>query len=53
MPKIPKCHVEIQEVWYNITDRWKVEKQKPTTDVGSVANSLTMLTEVDLGMDCR
>ncbi|KIM46463.1 hypothetical protein M413DRAFT_441556 [Hebeloma cylindrosporum] len=45
-----------QEALYNIADRWKVEKQKPTTDVGSVTNSLTMLTaipEVDLGMDTR
>jgi len=44
-----------QEALYNIADRWKVEKQKPTTDVGSVTNSLTMLTaipEVDLGMEC-
>ncbi|KAF9057875.1 hepatocellular carcinoma-associated antigen 59-domain-containing protein [Panaeolus papilionaceus] len=45
-----------QEALYNIADRWKVEKQKPTTDVGSVTNSLSMLTaipEVDLGMDTR
>ncbi|PPR02645.1 hypothetical protein CVT24_002128 [Panaeolus cyanescens] len=45
-----------QEALYNIADRWKVEKQKPTTDVGSVTNSLSMLTaipEVDLGMDAR
>lgn len=43
-----------QEALYNIADRWKVEKQKPTTDVGSVTNSLSMLTaipEVDLGME--
>ncbi|PPQ79495.1 hypothetical protein CVT25_003377 [Psilocybe cyanescens] len=48
--------VDPQEALYNIADRWKVEKQKPTTDVGSVTNSLTMLTaipEVDLGMDAR
>jgi len=47
--------VDPQEALYNIADRWKVEKQKPTTDVGSVTNSLTMLTaipEVDLGMEC-
>jgi len=50
------AHVDPQEALYNIADRWKVEKQKPTTDVGSVTNSLTMLTaipEVDLGMDTR
>lgn len=49
------AHVDPQEALYNIADRWKVEKQKPTTDVGSVTNSLTMLTaipEVDLGMEC-
>ena len=43
------------EALYKIEDRWKVEKQKPTTDVGSVTNSMTMLTaipEVDLGMEC-
>ncbi|KAF8165635.1 hepatocellular carcinoma-associated antigen 59-domain-containing protein [Crassisporium funariophilum] len=48
--------VDPQEALYNIADRWKVEKQKPTTDVGSVTNSMTMLTaipEVDLGMDTR
>ncbi|KJA29730.1 hypothetical protein HYPSUDRAFT_231504 [Hypholoma sublateritium FD-334 SS-4] len=48
--------IDPQEALYNIADRWKVEKQKPTTDVGSVTNSLTMLTaipEVDLGMDTR
>lgn len=46
--------VDPQEALYNIADRWKVEKQKPTTDVGSVTNSLSMLTaipEVDLGME--
>lgn len=46
--------IDPQEALYNIADRWKVEKQKPTTDVGSVTNSLTMLTaipEVDLGME--
>ncbi|KAJ6515467.1 hepatocellular carcinoma-associated antigen 59-domain-containing protein, partial [Mycena sanguinolenta] len=45
-----------QEALYQIADRWKVEKQKPTPDDGSVTNSLTMLTaipEVDLGMDTR
>ncbi|KAJ7126417.1 hepatocellular carcinoma-associated antigen 59-domain-containing protein [Mycena crocata] len=45
-----------QEALYRIADRWKVEKQKPTPDDGSVTNSLTMLTaipEVDLGMDTR
>ncbi|KAG9218650.1 hypothetical protein CCMSSC00406_0001236 [Pleurotus cornucopiae] len=45
-----------QDELYEIVDRWKVEKQKPTTDEGSVTNSLTMLTaipEVDLGMDAR
>ncbi|KAG6845428.1 hypothetical protein H0H87_009335 [Tephrocybe sp. NHM501043] len=44
-----------QEALYNLADRWKVDKQKPTED-GSVTNSLTMLTaipEVDLGMDAR
>ena len=49
------AHLDPQEALYNIADRWKVEKQKPTTDVGSVTNSLTMLTaipEVDLGMEC-
>ncbi|KAJ3516151.1 hypothetical protein NLJ89_g1308 [Agrocybe chaxingu] len=48
--------VDPQEALYNIADRWKVEKQKPTTDVGSVTNSMSMLTaipEVDLGMDTR
>ncbi|KAF9480669.1 hypothetical protein BDN70DRAFT_856365 [Pholiota conissans] len=48
--------IDPQEALYNIADRWKVDKQKPTTDVGSVTNSLTMLTaipEVDLGMDTR
>ncbi|KAF5321992.1 hypothetical protein D9619_000565 [Psilocybe cf. subviscida] len=51
-----KAPLDPQEALYNIADRWKVEKQKPTTDVGSVSNSLTMLTaipEVDLGMDAR
>jgi len=51
-----KLHPDPQEALYNIADRWKVEKQKPTTDVGSVTNSLSMLTaipEVDLGMDTR
>ncbi|KAH9482490.1 Telomere length and silencing protein 1-like protein [Psilocybe cubensis] len=51
-----KRPIDPQEALYNIADRWKVEKQKPTTDVGSVTNSLTMLTaipEVDLGMDAR
>ncbi|KAJ7498551.1 hepatocellular carcinoma-associated antigen 59-domain-containing protein [Mycena latifolia] len=45
-----------QEALYRIADRWKVEKQKPTPDDGSVTNSMTMLTaipEVDLGMDTR
>ncbi|KAJ7167592.1 hepatocellular carcinoma-associated antigen 59-domain-containing protein [Mycena filopes] len=45
-----------QEALYRIADRWKVDKQKPTPDDGSVTNSLTMLTaipEVDLGMDAR
>ncbi|KAJ6539754.1 hepatocellular carcinoma-associated antigen 59-domain-containing protein [Mycena capillaripes] len=45
-----------QEALYHIADRWKVEKQKPTPDDGSVTNSMTMLTaipEVDLGMDTR
>ncbi|KAJ7044760.1 hepatocellular carcinoma-associated antigen 59-domain-containing protein [Mycena alexandri] len=45
-----------QEALYRIADRWKVDKQKPTPDDGSVTNSLTMLTaipEVDLGMDTR
>ncbi|KAJ7213712.1 hepatocellular carcinoma-associated antigen 59-domain-containing protein [Mycena haematopus] len=45
-----------QEALYQIADRWKVEKQKPTLDDGSVTNSLSMLTaipEVDLGMDTR
>lgn len=49
------ARMDPQEALYNIADRWKVEKQKPTTDVGSVTNSLTMLTaipEVDLGMEC-
>jgi hypothetical protein len=44
-----------QEALYRIADRWKVEKQKPTPDDGSVTNSMTMLTaipEVDLGMEC-
>ncbi|KAF7352437.1 hypothetical protein MVEN_01208300 [Mycena venus] len=43
-----------QEALYQIADRWKVEKQKPTPDDGSVTNSMTMLTaipEVDLGME--
>ncbi|KAJ7223911.1 hepatocellular carcinoma-associated antigen 59-domain-containing protein [Mycena rebaudengoi] len=45
-----------QEALYRIADRWKVDKQKPTPDDGSVTNSMTMLTaipEVDLGMDTR
>ncbi|KAJ7682371.1 hepatocellular carcinoma-associated antigen 59-domain-containing protein, partial [Mycena polygramma] len=45
-----------QEALYQIADRWKVDKQKPTPDDGSVTNSMTMLTaipEVDLGMDTR
>ena len=40
------AHVDPQEALYNTADRWKVEKQKPTTDVGSVSNSLTMLTTI-------
>ncbi|KAF8914257.1 hepatocellular carcinoma-associated antigen 59-domain-containing protein [Gymnopilus junonius] len=51
-----KLPLDPQEALYRIEDRWKVEKQKPTTDVGSVTNSMTMLTaipEVDLGMDTR
>lgn len=43
-----------QEALYRLADRWKVDKQKPTPDDGSVTNSLTMLTaipEVDLGME--
>jgi hypothetical protein len=43
-----------QEALYQIADRWKVEKQKPTPDDGSVTNSMSMLTaipEVDLGME--
>jgi len=50
-----KAPIDPQEALYNIADRWKVEKQKLTTDVGSVTNSMTMLTaipEVDLGMEC-
>ncbi|KAF9006658.1 hepatocellular carcinoma-associated antigen 59-domain-containing protein [Cyathus striatus] len=45
-----------REQLFEITERWKVEKQKPTTDEGSVTNSMAMLTaipEVDLGMDTR
>ncbi|KAJ7068685.1 hepatocellular carcinoma-associated antigen 59-domain-containing protein [Mycena amicta] len=45
-----------QEALYTISDRWKVDKTKPTPDDGSVTNSITMLTaipEVDLGMDSR
>ncbi|KAF9464793.1 hepatocellular carcinoma-associated antigen 59-domain-containing protein [Collybia nuda] len=45
-----------QEALYRLADRWKVDKQRPTTEEGSVTNSLTMLTaipEVDLGMDAR
>ncbi|KAK0499736.1 hepatocellular carcinoma-associated antigen 59-domain-containing protein [Armillaria luteobubalina] len=45
-----------QEALYHISDRWKVEQQKPTADDGSVTNSISMLTaipEVDLGMDAR
>ncbi|KAJ7098778.1 hepatocellular carcinoma-associated antigen 59-domain-containing protein [Mycena belliarum] len=48
--------IDPQEALYRIADRWKVEKQKPTPDDGSVTNSMTMLTaipEVDLGMDTR
>ncbi|KAF7302048.1 hypothetical protein MIND_00771200 [Mycena indigotica] len=44
-----------QEALYTISDRWKVDKSKPTDD-GSVTNSAAMLTaipEVDLGMDSR
>ncbi|RDB20121.1 Uncharacterized protein C9orf78 [Hypsizygus marmoreus] len=44
------------EALYRLADRWKVEKQKPPGEEGSVTNSLTMLTaipEVDLGMDAR
>ncbi|KAK7062104.1 hepatocellular carcinoma-associated antigen 59-domain-containing protein [Favolaschia claudopus] len=51
-----KGPVDPQEALYKIADRWKVEKQKPTPDDGSVTNSMTMLTaipEVDLGMDTR
>lgn len=43
-----------QEALYRLADRWKVDKQQPTPDEGSVTNSLTMLTaipEVDLGME--
>lgn len=43
-----------QEALYQISDRWKVEQQKPTADDGSVTNSISMLTaipEVDLGME--
>lgn len=46
--------VDPQEALYRIADRWKVDKQKPAADEGSVTNSLTMLTaipEVDLGME--
>lgn len=49
-----KAPPDPQEALYNIADRWKVEKQRPTTDVGNVSNSMTMLTaipEVDLGME--
>ncbi|TFK43815.1 hepatocellular carcinoma-associated antigen 59-domain-containing protein [Crucibulum laeve] len=45
-----------QEALYKIADRWKVDKQQPPKEEGSVTNSLTMLTaipEVDLGMDTR
>ncbi|KAF7332405.1 hypothetical protein MKEN_00122300 [Mycena kentingensis (nom. inval.)] len=45
-----------QEALYTISDRWKVDKSKPTPDGGSLTNSITMLTaipEVDLGMDSR
>ncbi|KAG6891684.1 hypothetical protein C0992_010087 [Termitomyces sp. T32_za158] len=44
-----------QEALYDLADRWKVDKTKPTEE-GSVTNSMTMLTaipEVDLGMDAR
>lgn len=43
-----------QEALYQLADRWKVDKLKPTPDDGSVTNSMTMLTaipEVDLGME--
>lgn len=46
--------IDPQEALYRIADRWKVDKQKPAADEGSVTNSLTMLTaipEVDLGME--
>lgn len=45
-----------QEALYKIAEHWKVGKQQPKTDDGSVTNSMTMLTaipEVDLGMDTR
>ncbi|KIK03130.1 hypothetical protein K443DRAFT_676977 [Laccaria amethystina LaAM-08-1] len=45
-----------QEALYKIAEHWKVGKQQPKTDEGSVTNSMTMLTaipEVDLGMDTR
>lgn len=48
--------VDPQEALYQISDRWKVDQQKPTADDGSVTNSISMLTaipEVDLGMDAR
>jgi hypothetical protein len=43
-----------QEALYKIAEHWKVGKQQPKTDEGSVTNSMTMLTaipEVDLGME--
>ncbi len=46
--------IDPHEALYRVADRWKVDKQKPTPDEGSVTNSLTMLTaipEVDLGME--
>lgn len=49
-----KGPVDPQEALYQLADRWKVDKQKPTDD-GSVTNSISMLTaipEVDLGMEC-
>ncbi|KAJ8506884.1 hypothetical protein ONZ45_g10664 [Pleurotus djamor] len=54
--EVPKKPADPQDQLYEIVDRWKVEKQKPTPDEGSVTNSMTMLTaipEVDLGMDTR
>ncbi|KAF7290879.1 hypothetical protein HMN09_01266300 [Mycena chlorophos] len=54
-PDAVKKPADPQEALYAISDRWKVEKTKPT-DEGSVTNSASMLTaipEVDLGMDSR